>query len=1134
MRKSELPRKRSVFLDPRGRRARYTNAALITAGSLLFAGLTLIAVGVIWGPGLLRPQFADAHALDGTKAETRSASSQYEPSMGQIGIREPTASNTQTLRFAYYSSDNLNSFLSLMDNADALDGLLPDWYALSTNREALSVTRSPESARSLPWIRANAPHIVVFPRLTISAELPNIQEALIDTRKRNALARNVAHAVDNDGFAGVTIEFSSASGGLLLPLLDFLRDLGTRLRAENHKLIVSVDPDWDPYMVGQLAPFADYVLIQTEDEFPLRANTGAIASQGWFERTIRRNLLAVPSSKLIVSIGTFGYDFDAFGGETQISVQRAWDLSSQAGTTLRFDKQSMNSTFVYRATNGHWHQVWFSDAVTVYNQLRTALSVSPAAVAVWRLGSEDPGLWRFAGRGTFPDAQALASLAEVPPGYGGHPSDVGTLVQIGRGHNGTREVHFNATLGLIDNEVMTTFPRFADAVPLPPASANLVALTFDDGPDDRYTPKVLDVLAKHNVKATFYLIGENAFSSLDILKRIYREGHDIGSHSFTHPELRNCSRVRVAAELNATQRLIQSQLGVTTLLFRMPYQDAGMDFIGSSRNLIETVHGLGYLWGVYNVESNDFRRLPYQAEWIVRDVLREVHEREQAHGGKSATVLLMHDSGGNREATIKALPQVIESLRAEGYRFVTTHELVGLSRDAVMPRSDPSDFLLETVSALRLGSIRTLSWVAGAIPTVAIVTAILGTLRLTLVVLIAAHQHWHRSRNCGDGRQVDVPGHLAVVVPAHNEESVICKTVRALLDARCRKPFDILVVDDGSTDATAEVVRTAFASEPRVKVFTKENGGKSSALNFGYRNTDADIIVAIDGDTVLEPDAIEHLTQPFKDPRIGAVAGNVIVGNQLNLMTRFQALEYVTSQNLDRIAFEPFNAICVVPGAIGAWRRKAVLEVGGYSDDNLAEDADLTVRLALSGWRIVSRPEARALTEAPEALHAFLKQRFRWMFGMLQVAYKHKSAPFLQPTGVSLICIPNILIFQFGFTLLAPFMDAILFWTLLIALGSVFGITNAPIENLTFIAAYWVVFQTIDVSAAAAGIYFNGERRYWRLLPLVLLQRFTYRQLLYWTASKVLLAALRGVLVGWGRLARSGNVQLPSSRSVRV
>ncbi len=138
MRKSELPRKRSVFLDPRGRRARYTNAALITAGSLLFAGLTLIAVGVIWGPGLLRPQFADAHALDGTKAETRSASSQYEPSMGQIGIREPTASNTQTLRFAYYSSDNLNSFLSLMDNADALDGLLPDWYALSTNREALS------------------------------------------------------------------------------------------------------------------------------------------------------------------------------------------------------------------------------------------------------------------------------------------------------------------------------------------------------------------------------------------------------------------------------------------------------------------------------------------------------------------------------------------------------------------------------------------------------------------------------------------------------------------------------------------------------------------------------------------------------------------------------------------------------------------------------------------------------------------------------------------------------------------------------------------------------------------------------------------------------------------------------------
>ena len=349
-----------------------------------------------------------------------------------------------------------------------------------------------------------------------------------------------------------------------------------------------------------------------------------------------------------------------------------------------------------------------------------------------------------------------------------------------------------------------------------------------------------------------------------------------------------------------------------------------------------------------------------------------------------------------------------------------------------------------------------------------------------------------------------------------------------------RSDFEVIVIDDGSTDATADEVRREFAREPRVKVLTKPNGGKSSALNFGYANTYSEIIIAIDGDTVLEQEAIDRLVQPLSDPSVGAVAGKVIVGNQVNLITRFQALEYATSQNLDRAAFEPFNAIGVVPGAIGAWRRRAVLEVGGYSDDNLAEDADLTVRLALAGWRIVSCLEARALTEAPELLHAFLKQRFRWMFGMLQVAYKHVGSLFSRPTGISLICIPNIVIFQLGFTLLAPIMDAILCWDLLMAIGAGLGLTDFPIETLVRVGVYWTIFQTADLLAAAAGLFFNGEGRYWRLLPLVFLQRFTYRQLLYWTAAKVLLTAIRGAFVGWGRLVRTGNVSLPASTAPRA
>lgn len=608
---------------------------------------------------------------------------------------------------------------------------------------------------------------------------------------------------------------------------------------------------------------------------------------------------------------------------------------------------------------------------------------------------------------------------------------------------------------------------------------------------------------------------------------MYREGHDIGNHSFTHPDLTISSSSRIAAELNATQRLLQSQLGITTVLLRAPYQATELGFLERSPELIKVANDLGYVWGAFNVDSDDFQRLPNQADWIVRDVLRGVHGVRQSPDRRSAVILLMHDSGGNRAATIEALPKIIDALRAEGYRFVPTHELVGLPRNAIMPRSDPRDYLLEITSTLRLAVIRTFSWIANALPTVAIFTAILGTLRLVLVVILAARQHRRRAQKRVTSPDDD-PEEVVVLVPAYNEESVVCKTVQGLLASRCRKPFDILVIDDGSTDATAAVARNAFADEPRVKVFAKKNGGKSSALNYGYKKTKADIVVAIDGDTVLDAGAVDRLIEPFKNPRVGAVAGNVVVGNQINIMTRFQALEYVTSQNLDREAFKPFNAICVVPGAIGAWRRKAVLQVGGYSDDNLAEDADLTVRLALAGWHVTSCPYARALTEAPETLRAFLKQRFRWMFGMLQVACKHLGVLFRRPSGISLICIPNILIFQFGFTLLAPFMDAILCWTLLVGLAAIFGFTDAPAENLLVIGTYWVVFQIVDLLAAAAGIYFNGDRRYWRLLPLVLLQRFTYRQLLYWTAVRVLLSAMRGVLVGWGRLSRSGNVPLPT------
>jgi peptidoglycan-N-acetylglucosamine deacetylase len=346
--------------------------------------------------------------------------------------------------------------------------------------------------------------------------------------------------------------------------------------------------------------------------------------------------------------------------------------------------------------------------------------------------------------------------------------------------------------------------------------------------------------------------------------------------------------------------------------------------------------------------------------------------------------------------------------------------------------------------------------------------------------------------------------------------------------------LEIIVIDDESTDRTSEVVRRSYSTVDRVALHRKPNGGKAAALNHGLARTNAEIIVAIDADTVLLPDAIELLVAHFQDPSVGAVAGKVVVGNQNNLMTRFQALEYILSQNLDRRAFELFNAIGVVPGAIGAWRKQALVEAGGYSHDTLAEDADITLALERRGWKVISEPRAHALTEAPETVGAFLKQRFRWMFGTLQVAYKHAGVMLSRPSGVSLITIPNVILFQFAFTLLAPVMDALLVWVILAEAAHVALSTGVSQDGtLWMIAQYWLFFQTIDVMAAAIAIRLDGSRDGWRLLPLVFLQRFSYRQLLYWVAIRALLAAIKGRFIGWGKLVRTGSVSLPPSSGRR-
>src|SRR5437667_5847843 len=209
----------------------------------------------------------------------------------------------------------------------------------------------------------------------------------------------------------------------------------------------------------------------------------------------------------------------------------------------------------------------------------------------------------------------------------------------------------------------------------------------------------------------------------------------------------------------------------------------------------------------------------------------------------------------------------------------------------------------------------------------------------------------------------------------------------------------------------------------QVLILTKPNSGKADALNFGLEHLrDEEIFVGIDADTMIARDAISFLVPHFLEPKVGAVAGNAKVGNRVNLWTRWQALEYITSQNFERRALNTLGAVSVVPGAIGAWRTSAVRETGSYQTDTVAEDADLTMALLRNGYRVESEDQALAYTEAPVNANGLMRQRFRWSFGILQAVYKHRQV-FARKGVLGWIALPNIVVFQIILPLVSPFID---------------------------------------------------------------------------------------------------------------
>jgi cellulose synthase/poly-beta-1,6-N-acetylglucosamine synthase-like glycosyltransferase/peptidoglycan/xylan/chitin deacetylase (PgdA/CDA1 family)/spore germination protein YaaH len=1109
---------------------------------MLFFGVVLIGIAfVVFGISVvIRPQLPLLH-LAAPQNNSRGASNVVTPEVpgNRLAIifdraafaAQNKQSTTHTRNQAskmlgFYVNWDENSLTSLKQNIDTIDILVPEWLHLSDGDGNITIDNPERIKKTLQVIRENKPDLEIVPLInnfndeTQGWDRDMLKQVLRNETSRRTLITKLLAFVTDLKFSGISIDFEDVPKKEQPNLTLFMQELSAEFHKTGLHVSQNIPLEDESFNATELGKSADFLILMAYDENTAYGSTaGPVASQGWFVKAVAKRFKELPSEKYIIAIGGYGYDWidDSIQG-MDISFGSALQTAQDANATIVMDAVSLNSTYSYYDDENVLHHAWFLDAVTVFNQIQASNVLgTPYGYALWRLGSEDPSLWNIVPERDALDANAASSLKRLRYSYDvGYKGDGEVLKVTGTPQEGEREVSYDTVSGLIVNESIVKFPSPYIITRFGGTRDKRVVLTFDDGPNEKYTPPILDILKRYNVPATFFVMGLNASANPDILKRIVAEGNEIGNHTYTHPDISAITKEQFRIEIDATERLFEGLLGRKSLLLRPPYAEDIEPVTPEQVAPLALSSDLGYYTVGINIDPTDWKRPG--ADVIAQTVI----EKRRAGVGN---VVLMHDSGGDRSQTIEALPKIIETLQADGYQFVTVSDILGISKDEIMPLIGSQEKGFSYVNKVAFFSLysftRFLSFVF-------VLGIFLGITRILFIGILAVIQYFSVKKKI---RALDIARfqpQVVVIIPAFNEEKVVVRTVRAILSSTYKR-FHIIVVDDGSTDNTFKVLQEAFGEHSNVDLFTKKNEGKSAALNFGITQTakaDA-ILVTLDADTIFQPNTIEKLIRRFADPGIAAIAGNAKVGNRVNILTKWQALEYITSQNLDRRAFELMNCISVVPGSVGAWRKDVVLEVGGFTNDTLAEDADLTFSILRLGYHIAYEDEALAFTEAPDTVKDFIKQRYRWMFGTMQTAWKHKEVFFRKRYGaLGFFAIPNIFVFQVFFTLISPFMDLAIIFSLIWVGWQKYQhpIGYDAYQALHGMLMYYLLFLAVDMTTSFVPFLLERKEQL-RLIFLLPLQRFFYRQLMYYVAIKSTAAAIKGTFVRWGKLERKDTSQ---------
>jgi cellulose synthase/poly-beta-1,6-N-acetylglucosamine synthase-like glycosyltransferase/spore germination protein YaaH/peptidoglycan/xylan/chitin deacetylase (PgdA/CDA1 family) len=1015
------------------------------------------------------------------------------------------------IRAAFYVAWDAQSFFSLRKNISKMNLVLPEWFFIDPKADTLFSTME-KDRRAFDLIKASGVKVMPMLSNSFNAQFNGaaLHRILNDPKKMDRLINDVVKLLRQNDFAGINVDFEELQEDNNEVLTNFERKLYNTLHSNGFLVTQNVSPFNEDYNYKELAKYNDYIFLMAYDQYSESTKPGPVSAQKWIQNAVNKLAAKVPPSKIVLNLAAYGYDW---GADTTVSLsyQEALTLARESDGHIKFDNDTYNCHFKYYDGKDLLHDVYFTDAGTNFNTIRFATEYGLAGTAVWRLGSEDDRLWDFYHMSMSKDALSDFNFKEF-----NDVKSMSTPDFIGEGEvldlmatpsDGYIRTEIDSVDMLISEQYYEKLPSSYVVRKYGKRTDKKLVLTYDDGPDPLYTRQILDTLAYYHVPAAFFVAGIEAENNIPLIKRIMREGHEIGNHTFTHPNMAEVSKSRALLEIDATRLLIECLTGRSTIMFRAPYNADSDPEKAEEMVPVALSRTRNYITIGESIDPEDWQKADIPSlngDSIFNRVLAAYNFH--LSNNDSANIILLHDAGGDRSATVEATGKIIRYFQARGYEFITVASLLHKKPEDMMPP-------VEKGMGYALLQFNYIFAEAGYILSHFIYALFLvflgfGAIRIFVLGFFAFKQK--RKERLAAVAPVTFYPAVSIIVPAFNEEVNAVSSLENLL--RCDYPhFDIIFVDDGSSDNTYENVKAAFHNHPKVKVLTKPNGGKASALNFGIEHTTAAYVVCIDADTKLMPDAVSQLMKNFADEKVGAVAGVVKVGNEVNLLTKWQSIEYTISQNFDRKGFAYVNAITVVPGAIGAFKKAALEEAGGFTIDTLAEDCDITIRILRAGYIVANEAKAVAWTEAPETLSMFFKQRYRWTFGVMQTFWKHKDALFVgKYRSLGFVALPDILLFKYIIPFFSPIGDVIM----------LFGLFT---ENRGKIAAYYLVFLLVDALIAALAFAFEREKP-WKLIWLIP-QRLIYRWLMMIVLFRSYKRAVKGELQHWGVLKRTGNVK---------